>query len=259
MTALTTDLGTMITPAIAGVLVAQTGVSVAFFLCAGATVATVGLITAIGPAPPPARDLQNPVRELAIGIRFAMQHKTIRIILLTGLLAMLVSGPLVLLPAFAEVELGAGPGTLGLLYAAPGAGAVLGSLTSGWMSRTRYNGLALLISLALMPLGVIAAGLWSHAALVFLGLAGFGLARAVNIVLRYTLLQQQAPEELRGRMAGLLMVQSVTGTAIGSMAAGFVGQFFAPGSALVFYGVAVLVLTGVVALAAGPLHGKEQQ
>ncbi|MFC9661594.1 enterobactin transporter EntS [Nocardia sp. NPDC127606] len=259
LTALTTDLGTMITPAIAGVLVAQAGVSVAFFLCAGATVATVGLITAIGPAPPPARDLQNPVRELAIGIRFAMQHKTIRIILLTGLLAMLVSGPLVLLPAFAEVELGAGPGTLGLLYAAPGAGAVLGSLTSGWMSRTRYNGLALLISLALMPLGVIAAGLWSHAALVFLGLAGFGLARAVNIVLRYTLLQQQAPEELRGRMAGLLMVQSVTGTAIGSMAAGFVGQFFAPGSALVFYGVAVLVLTGVVALAAGPLHGKEQQ
>ncbi len=259
LTALTTDLGTMITPAIAGVLVAQTGVSVAFFLCAGATVATVGLITAIGPAPPPARDLQNPVRELAIGIRFAMQHRTIRIILLTGLLAMLGSGPLVLLPAFAEVELGAGPGTLGLLYAAPGAGAVLGSLTSGWMSRTRYNGLALLISLALMPLGVIAAGLWSHAALVFLGLAGFGLARAVNIVLRYTLLQQQAPEELRGRMAGLLMVQSVTGTAIGSMAAGFVGQFFAPGSALVFYGVAVLVLTGVVALAAGPLHGKEQQ
>ncbi|MFE5480035.1 enterobactin transporter EntS [Nocardia sp. NPDC056541] len=259
LTALTTDLGTMITPAIAGVLVAQAGVSVAFFLCAGATVATVGLITAIGPAPPPARALQNPVRELAIGIRFAVQHKTIRIILLTGLLAMLVSGPLVLLPAFAEVELGAGPGTLGLLYAAPGAGAVIGSLTSGWMSRTRYNGLALLISLALMPLGVIAAGLWSHAALVFLGLAGFGLARAVNIVLRYTLLQQQAPEELRGRMAGLLMVQSVTGTAIGSMAAGFVGQFFAPGSALVFYGVAVLVLTGVVALAAGPLHGKEQQ
>ncbi|MGY0503520.1 enterobactin transporter EntS [Nocardia sp. FBN12] len=259
LTALTTDVGTMITPAIAGVLVAQAGVSVAFFLCAGATAATVGLITAIGPAPPPARELQNPLRELAIGIRFAVQHKTIRIILLTGMIAMLVSGPLVLLPAYADVELGAGPGTLGLLYAAPGAGAVIGSLTSGWMSRTRYNGLALLISLALMPLGVIAAGLWSHAALVFLGLAGFGLARAVNIVLRYTLLQQQAPEELRGRMAGLLMVQSVTGTAIGSMVAGFVGQFFAPGSALVIYGVAVLVLTGVVALAAGPLHGKEQQ
>ncbi|WP_410873512.1 enterobactin transporter EntS [Nocardia sp. A7] len=259
LTALTTDLGTMITPAIAGVLVAQTGVSVAFFLCAAATVATVGLITAIGPAPPPARDLQNPLRELAIGIRFAVQHKTIRIILLTGLIAMLVSGPLVLLPAYADVELGAGPGTLGLLYAAPGAGAVIGSLTSGWMSRTRYNGLALLISLALMPLGVIAAGLWSHTALVFLGLAGFGLARAVNIVLRYTLLQQQAPEELRGRMAGLLMVQAVTGTAIGSMVAGFVGELFAPGSALVIYGVAVLVLTGVVALAARPLHGKEQQ
>lgn len=256
LVSLTTDLGTMLTPAIAGLLVAKTGVATAYFLCALATTATVGLITAIGPSPPPQRDLQNPVRELAAGIGFAARHESIRLILLTGLIGMLVSGPLVLLPAFADVELDAGPGTLGLLYAAPGAGAVLGTLTSGWMSRVN-TGLALLVSLALMPIGVIAAGLWSHAALVFLGLAGFGLARAVNMVLRYTMLQQAAPDHMRGRMSGLLMVQSVAGTAVGSMVAGVVGQMLAPGRALVLYGVAVLVLTGLMALVAGPLHRKE--
>lgn len=258
LTSLTTDLGTMITPAIAGVLVAQTSVSVAYFLTAAATAATVGLITAIGPAPPPARELANPLRELAAGIVFAVRHRAIRVILLTGLVGMAVSGPLVLLPEYADVELHAGPGTLGLLYAAPGVGAVIGSLTSGWMNRATAPGRALLISLALMPLGVIAAGLWSHAAPVFLGLAAFGLARAVNMVLRYTLLQRNAPEHMRGRMSGLLMVQAVTGTAVGSMVAGVLGQFFAPGAALVVYGASVLVLTGLVALVAGPLHGKEQ-
>lgn len=258
LTALTTDLGTMITPAIAGLLIAKSGVGLAFFLAAGATVATVGLIRAVGPQPPPVRDTLHPLRELAVGIRFAVQHKVIRVTLLTGLIAMLVSGPLVLLPALAEHELGAGSTTLGILYAAPGAGAVLGSLTSGWIGRSRNLGRALLISLALMPLGVIVAGLAPHAAWVFLGFAGFGMARAINIVLRFAMLQQQAPEELRGRLSGLLMVQAVTGTAIGSMVAGVVGQFFAPGTALVVYGLFVLVLGGLTAIAAAPLLGKEK-
>ncbi|WP_280439207.1 enterobactin transporter EntS [Nocardia cyriacigeorgica] len=259
LTALTSDLGTMITPAVAGILIAQTGVAPAFFIAAGATAATVGLIRAIGPAPPPARVTEHPLRELATGIGFAMRHRVIRAALLTGLIAMLVSGPLVLLPAFADVELGAGPTTLGLLYAAPGAGAVIGSLTSGWIGRSGNPGRDLMVSLAIMPLGVIAAGLSPHAAGVFLGLAGFGVARAVNMVLRYTVLQQHAPDELRGRVSGLLMVQAVTGTAIGSMVAGGVGQMFAPAEALVVYGTAVLVLTALTAALSGSLYEKKEQ
>ncbi|RDI62802.1 enterobactin transporter EntS [Nocardia pseudobrasiliensis] len=257
LTALTADLGTMITPAIAGLLIARTGVAPAFFIAAGATVATVGFIRAIGPQPPPVRDTQHPLRELAVGIRFAMRHPVIRPALLTGLIAMLVSGPLVLLPALAEDELDAGTTTLGLLYAAPGAGAVLGSMTSGWIGRTRHPGRALLISLALMPVGVLIAGSAPHIAVVFLGFAAFGLARAVNMVLRYAVLQRNAPEELRGRVSGLLMVQAVTGTAIGSMVAGLVGQFFAPATALVVYGLSVLILGAVAACTAGPLLRKE--
>ncbi|MFI7004597.1 enterobactin transporter EntS [Nocardia sp. NPDC050175] len=257
LTSLTTDLGTMVTPAIAGLLIAKTGVALPFFLCACATVATVGLIRSIGPQPPPVRDIAHPLRELAIGIAFAARHKVIRAALLTGTIAMMVSGPLVLLPALAENELGVGDTALGLLYAAPGAGAVLGSLTSGWIGRSHRPGRALLISLALMPIGVIVAGLAPHAALVFLGLAGFGLARALNIVLRYAILQRDAPEELRGRISGLLMVQSVAGAAVGSMVAGIVGQFFTPATALVVYGLATLILVAVTSLACAPLLGKE--
>ncbi len=257
LTSLTTDLGTMVTPALAGVLIAKTGVALPFLLCAGATVATVGLIRSIGPQPPPQRAIAHPLRELAIGIRFAARHRVIRAALLTGAIAMMVSGPLVLLPALAENELRVGATTLGLLYAAPGAGAVLGSLTSGWVGRTRRPGRALLTTLAAMPVGVIIAGLLPHAAPVFLGLAGFGLARALNIVLRYAILQQHAPEELRGRLSSLIMVQSVTGAAVGSMAAGLAGQFFTPGTALVVYGLTVLLLGVLATVAAAPALAKE--
>ncbi|MFC3965705.1 enterobactin transporter EntS [Nocardia jiangsuensis] len=257
LTALTSDIGTMIAPALGGLLIAGTGLWAAYFLAAAATVATVTLIRAIGPAPPPRRELQNPLRELAIGVGFALRHRVIRLVLLIGLVAMLVSGPLVLLPALADTELGVGATTLGLLYAAPGAGAVLGSLTSGWMGRTGYPGRALLLSLVALPIGVIVAGLWAHPLVVLLGFAGFGVARAVNLVLRFTVLQLHAPDELRGRMSGLLMVQSVAGTAVGSIVAGLAGQFFAPGTALVIYGAAVLVLALMLTAAAAPLCRKD--
>lgn len=254
LTTLTSDLGTMITPAIAGVLIARIGVSFAFFAAAAATVATVSLIRAIGSAPPPARDIRNPLVELGHGIAFAMRHNVIRGVLVSGLLAMLVSGPLVLLPAFADRALNAGPATLGLLYAAPGAGAVLGSLTSGWIGRARRNGLVLLASLALMPIGLILAGIWPQAAWSFFGLAAFGVARAVNGILRYAVLQQNAPDDMRGRMSGLLMVQSVAGTAVGSMAAGAIGNLVEPGTALVVYGAAVLVLFVFALVPVWPLY-----
>ncbi|WP_459545010.1 enterobactin transporter EntS [Nocardia sp. X0981] len=253
LTTLTSDLGTMITPAVAGVLIARIGVSFAFFAAAAATVGTVALIRAIGSAPPPAREIRNPLVELGRGIGFAVRHRIIRAVLVSGLLAMLVSGPLVLLPAFADRALAAGPATLGLLYAAPGAGAVLGSLTSGWVGRAQRNGAVLLVSLALMPLGVIMAGLWPQAAWSFLGLAAFGAARAVNNILRYAVLQQQSPEDMRGRMSGLLLVQSVTGTALGSMAAGVVGGLVEPGTALVVYGAAVLGLFVLALVLVAPL------
>lgn len=255
LTTLTSDLGTMITPAIAGVLIAQIGVSFAFFAAAVATVGTVGLIRAIGAAPPPPREIRNPLVELGHGIGFAMRHRIIRAVLVSGLLGMLVAGPLVLLPAFADRALEAGPATLGLLYAAPGAGAVLGSLTSGWIGRANRNGLVLLISLALMPVGLILAGIWPQAAWSFFGLAAFGVARAVNNILRYAVLQQNSPEDMRGRMSGLLMVQSVTGTAVGSMAAGAVGNLVEPGTALVVYGAAVLVLFVPALVLMAPLVG----
>ncbi|MFD9681469.1 enterobactin transporter EntS [Rhodococcus sp. NPDC059969] len=249
LVALTTDIGTMISPAIAGVIIASGGIPATYFVAAVATAATVTLFQAIGPSPAPGTSHESPMRALVTGVKFAGTHTVIRGILISGLLVMFVSGPMVLLPAFVDQVLGGGPTMLGLLYGAPAVGAVIGSLTSGWTGRVHHNGAAMLISVALMPLGLVVLGASGAAIVSFLGLAGFGLGRALNDILRFAVLQQNTPDELRGRVSSLWVVQAVTGTAIGSMAAGFLGQWLEPGAALLALGLAGLTL-GLLLLAA---------
>ncbi|MFE5643067.1 enterobactin transporter EntS [Rhodococcus sp. NPDC056516] len=249
LVALTTDIGTMISPAIAGVIIASGGIPATYFVAAVATAATVTLFQAIGPSPAPGTSHESPMRALVTGVKFAGTHTVIRGILISGLLVMFVSGPMVLLPAFVDQVLGGGPTMLGLLYGAPAVGAVIGSLTSGWTGRVHHNGAAMLISVALMPLGLVVLGASGASIVSFLGLAGFGLGRALNDILRFAVLQQNTPDELRGRVSSLWMVQAVTGTAIGSMAAGFLGQWLEPGAALLALGLAGLTL-GLLLLAA---------
>lgn len=236
LVALTTDIGTMVSPAIAGVIIASGGIPATFFVAAVATAGTVTLFQAVGPSPPPETDHESPLHALVTGMKFAGTHTIIRGILVSGLVVMFVSGPMVLLPAFVDQVLGGGPTMLGLLYAAPAVGAVLGSLTSGWTGRVRRGGAAMLLSVAFMPLGILVLGLAGAPVFAFLGLAGFGLGRALNDILRFAVLQQNTPDELRGRVSSLWMVQAVTGTALGSMAAGYLGQWLAPGAALTVLG-----------------------
>ncbi|MEU8898044.1 enterobactin transporter EntS [Nocardia sp. NPDC048505] len=256
---LTTDLGTMITPALAGVVIAAGGVSVTYFVAAAATAVTVTLFQEVGPAAPPEQARETPLQALRTGLRFAMGERTIRGVLIVGLVVMLASGPTVLLPAFVDQVLHAGPATLGLLYGAPAVGAVVGTLTSGWTGGVRRSGLALLASMAALPIGfLVMGGAGSVAAgavvVAFLGMAGYGLARAVNDIFRFAVLQHGTPDELRGRVSSLWLIQAVAGTALGSMTAGILGQYFAPDIALLVYGVLVAAVAAILFASLGAVR-----
>ncbi|WP_433502101.1 enterobactin transporter EntS [Pseudonocardia halophobica] len=242
LTALTTDLGTIASPAVAGVIIASGGIATTYLVAAVATVLTVGLIRGIGPSPAPGETHERPLRALVTGLRYAAGHRVVRAVLVVGLLTMLVSGPTVLLPAYVDQTLGAGPEVLGLLYGAPAVGAVLGSLTSGWTGRVRRSGIALLASVAVMSAGIAVLGVAGGAVVAFLALAGHGLGRALTDILRFAVLQQNTPDELRGRISSLWQAQVVVGTSVGSILAGLLGRWFAPDTALFVYGLGGVVL-----------------
>jgi MFS family permease len=93
-----------------------------------------------------------------------------------------------------------GPPVPGLLYAAPAAGALVGSLTSGWLGGIRRQGRAVIVAVAAWGATIVAFGyvrvLW--AALALLVVAGW--VDLVSAVLRSTIVQSAVAEPFRSRI-----------------------------------------------------------
>jgi MFS family permease len=123
------NLARAVGPAIAGVLVAASGVG-ATFTVAAATALCYGLIVATWKPPPTARESPEPfVAALRAGSRYVQHSPVVKRILLRGALFLVPASSLfALLPLIAAHRLGLGSGGYGLLLAALGVGAVAGAL-----------------------------------------------------------------------------------------------------------------------------------
>jgi hypothetical protein len=111
----------------------------------------------------------------------------------------------------ARDDLAAAAPLSGLLYAAPGAGALLISATGGWAGHVHRHGRAIALAvcgwgLAIAAFG-LAPGLWPAVA----ALAAAGAADMVSGIFRMTMWNQTILARLRGRLAGLEMISYTTG------------------------------------------------
>jgi predicted MFS family arabinose efflux permease len=152
--------------------------------------------------------------------------------------------PRALFPALATTVFGGGATTLGFLYAAPGAGALVGALTTGWVSRIQRQGLAVIIAVIVWGAAITGFGLvrWLPAALILLALAGW--ADVISAVFRSTIIQLTVPDAFRGRLSGLQMAVVAGGPRLGDLEAGAVATAF---------GDTVSVVSGGLACIAGAL------
>jgi len=244
--ALTADLGSMVGPALGGVVIAAGGVGLAYALAAFTTVITTFCITRLPPLPPATVSVESPLRSIAAGFTYAFRNRVIGQVLVVGFAAMLLTGWAVLLPAFADRVLGAGPSVVGLLYAAPAVGAVLGSLTSGWTGSVRRSGLVVFVLMAVSAAGLAGAGATGVTAVVLLGLAAYGFGDSLADVMRYATVQRNTADEYRGRIAAVWSAQVTAGTSLGAIAAGVIASVVPMSVALTVYGVAGIVLVVVM-------------
>ncbi|MGI9208670.1 MAG: enterobactin transporter EntS [Rhodococcus sp. (in: high G+C Gram-positive bacteria)] len=244
--ALTADLGSMVGPALGGVVIAAGGVGLAYALAAFTTVITTFCVTRLPPLPPATVSVESPLRSIAAGFTYAFRNRVIGQVLVVGFAAMLLTGWAVLLPAFADRVLGAGPSVVGLLYAAPAVGAVLGSLTSGWTGSVRRSGLVVFVLMAVSAAGLAGAGATGVTAVVLLGLAAYGFGDSLADVMRYATVQRNTADEYRGRIAAVWSAQVTAGTSLGAIAAGVIASVVPMSVALTVYGVAGIVLVVVM-------------
>lgn len=234
-------------PAAAGGLIAVAGLTGAYALDAITFAASLWSIWRL-PALAPAPDADRPsLRSIAEGFRYVRGQKVVRGMFLVDSNAMVFGMPRALFPALALGRFGGGAGVLGLMYAAPYAGALASSLLSGWIGHVRRQGLIVAIAAATWGLSITAFGfatsLW--VALAFLACAG--AADNVSAILRYTILWAVTPDSLRGRIAGIQFAQVASTPSLGDLEAGVLASLTSLRFSIVSGGLACIGGTIVIA------------
>jgi predicted MFS family arabinose efflux permease len=125
-----------------------------------------------------------------------------------------------ILPIFADVVFQVGARGLGMLYAAPAVGALIGSgllLTGGDVKRK--GALSILVTL-LFALSLGWLGLSRTFWMGLLAVGALGFNDAISVAVRRTVVQILAPDDMRGRATSFLTVFAQTTNATGAVIAG---------------------------------------
>jgi MFS family permease len=221
LTSAYTNLGALAGPAAGGVLIAAVGLPITYCIDAASFVVAIAALGAMRPVPPAADAAPAGMDSIREGLRFLRRRPVLQSTFLVDLNAMIFGMPRALFPALGS-GLGGGARVVGLLYAAPYAGALVGTLLSGWVGRVRRQGLVVMVSVAAWGLAITAFGFARSLWLVLLLLALAGAADLVSAVFRSTILQTVTPDALRGRLSAVELVVVASGPLIGDAEAGIV-------------------------------------
>lgn len=234
-------------PLVGGILLATVGLAGAYAVDAVTFLASLAALRWIPPLPP-APDAPRPsLRSVAEGLRFARRHRPITSAFVIDLNAMIFGSPVSLFPALALDVFRVGPAGVGLLTAAPAAGALVGAVLTGWVRRVVRPGRVIVAAVAAWGLGILGFGLLSASfPLALLCLAFAGAADVVSAVLRNAIVQFETPDALRGRVMSIHTLVVTSGPRLGDAEAAVVAAAIGPAASVVSGGV--LCLVGLVAV-----------
>ncbi len=234
-------------PALAGLLIASVGLSLIFWLDT-VTLALTWVVSATLPPLVPAGETRRAgLSSIVEGLRYLKGQRLLSAIYLVDLDAMIFGLPRAVFPALALSVYGGGAATLGLLYAAPGAGALVGAVLTGWVARVRHQGRAVIVAVAGWGIAMVAFGFSRALALGLVLLALAGAADVISAVFRGSILQTTVPEHLQGRLSGTYIAVVTGGPRLGDAEAGVAASIGGPQFAVWSGGLACLVGLGLVA------------
>ena len=240
-------LGGAAGPALGGVLIATLGLPFTFGL--EGFIFLLAALSAIGIRSLPSVDADAAIglRSVADGFRYLRAQRRITSTFVIDLNAMIFAMPRALFPALGVGLFGGDASTVGLLYAAPGMGAVVAASTAGWVGAVKRQGLMVVSSVLVWGIAMTLFGLVGSlpVALVMLGLAG--AADVVSAVFRGTIVQLTVPDNLRGRISGVHVAVVSSGPRVGDLRAGAVAAATSEQFSVVSGGIVAVIGTLLIA------------
>src|SRR6266536_3043776 len=237
---------TILGPAIGGFLYAifrgPTGVyAIALAACA---VATVALARVRGrTSVRPKEDFT--LKTVFAGLHYIWTHKLILGSISLDLFAVLLGGAVALLPVYAREILRTGPWGLGLLRAAPGAGASIMAVLLAYRPLRSRVGKIMLVCVAAFGAFTIVFGISHSLTLSLISLVLVGAVDMVSVVVRGTLVQIATPDAVRGRVNAVDMIFIGASNELGEFESGLTAHWFGTVPAVILGGAGTLVVVGL--------------
>jgi len=209
--------GVILGPTIGGILIATFSISTGYAVDVITFVISILFLTRLKNIPPLHNAQKPSIKGLWEGIRYASSRQDLMGTYLIDLAAMFFATPIALFPFWAD-QLGV-PWALGFLYAAGTVGALVVTLTSGWTSRYRFHGKAIIYAAIAWGVSIALAGATNVLWIVLFFLAAAGAADMVSVLFRSTIWNQTIPDNLRGRLAGIELLSYSIGPLAGQLRA----------------------------------------
>jgi MFS family permease len=250
---------TLVGPLLAAVLLKFTGISVVFAVAAGASFWAAALLLRLrydAPPRPSAPTESALVRSAVEGVRAVAHNRDLALIMGLAAAQAFTRGALTVLTVVVAIDLvGTGEPGVGLLTAAVGAGAVVGSLGASLLVDTRSLGAWFAMGVALWGLPVALIGVFPNELAAWVLLAFVGVGNALIDLGGFTLLARLASDEVLARVFGVLESVVALSIGVGALVASLLVEQFGVRPALVIVGL----LCPVVAAASWRrLRGMDQ-
>jgi MFS family permease len=176
------------------------------------------------------------------GFNYVRKHDLIVSIMLLDMFAVLFGGAVSILPAFVKEVLNAGPEALGILRAAPAAGAVITGLYLARRPLLEDSGRHLFLSVAGFGVAIIAFGLSSNLWLCALFLFISGCADSISVVIRGSIMQLTTPDQMRGRISAINGIFIGSSNELGALESGVAASLMGLVPSIIFGGAATILV-----------------
>ena len=241
------EVAAAVGPALAGLLIARYSLPLTYAAEAAAFAAAAITLAWVGALRPEGGGRAVGLSSIREGLTYLRSQPLLQSGFIIDLNAMIFGMPHALFPAIGTAIFGGDATTVGLLYAAPGIGALLAALTSGWVGSVSRRGRVVVIAVVVWGIAITIFGLISYLPMALVLLAVAGAADVVSAVFRNTILQLVVPDALRGRLSAVHTAVVGGGPRLGDLEAGAVAAVTSVRFSVVSGGIACVV--GALAIA----------
>ena len=211
------QLGLIVGPTVGGIIFATFSISAGFAVDMATYVVALVFLARVRSMPSSKEAKKPSLAALFEGVKYAFSRQDLIGTYIIDLAAMTLAMPMALYPFWAD-QLNA-PWALGMFYSAITVGSVLVTVTSGWTTRYRFHGRAVILAAIGWGLAIAVAGLSTSLILVLLFLTIAGAFDMVSALFRANIWNQTIPDHFRGRLAGIELLSYSVGPLAGQLRA----------------------------------------